>query len=98
MFFRESGSGDPLVFVHGGIASLARALKGSNDHMSDLDRFFASHFRHVSYDRRGCRRSSCPDTGYDLENQAEDLRALLDHLAIDRAHVVASSAGGPIGL
>lgn len=99
MFYREGGSGIPLVFVHGGIASLARSLKSPDEYgWGDLDHFFASHFRYVSYDRRGCRLSSCPEDGYELENQAEDLRALLDHFAIDRAHVVASSAGGPIGL
>lgn len=99
MFYREGGSGVPLVFIHGGIASLARSLKNPDEYVwGDLEHFFASHFRYVSYDRRGCRLSSCPDGGYELKNQAEDLRAVLDHLAIDRAHVVASSAGGPIGL
>jgi len=99
MFYRESGNGDPLVFVHGGIASLARTLKGPDAYgWGDLDDFFASHFRYVSYDRRGCRLSASPDQGYELPNQAEDLRALLDRLGIERAHLVASSAGGPIGI
>jgi pimeloyl-ACP methyl ester carboxylesterase len=60
--------------------------------------FFAAHFRYVSYDRRGCRLSSCPDQSYELTNQAADLRALLDFLGIGRTHLVASSAGGPIGI
>jgi len=99
MFYREGGSGDALVFIHGGIASLARTLRQPDE--SDwgrLDHFFATHFRYVSYDRRGCRLSSCPEQGYELTNQAEDLRTLLDLLGIERAHLVASSAGGPIGI
>src|SRR2546428_400688 len=84
--------------IGGGIAGLARTLRQPDE--SDwgrLDHFFATHFRYVSYDRRGCRLSSCPEQGYELTNQAEDLRALLDLLGIERAHLVASSAGGPIG-
>ena len=99
MYHQEGGSGDALVFVHGGIASLARTLKAPDQYgWGDLDRFFAAQFRYVSYDRRGCRLSSCPEQGYELANQAEDLRALLDLLEIERAHLVASSAGGPIGI
>ena len=99
MYYREGGVGDPLVFIHGGIASLARTLKNHDEYgWGSLDMFFAAHFRYVSYDRRGCRLSSCPDQGYELTNQAEDLRALLDLLGIGRAHLVASSAGGPIGI
>lgn len=99
MFFRKGGSGDALVFIHGGIASLARTLKDpGTSGWGDLDAFFAASFRYVNYDRRGCRQSSCPEGGYDLPNQVEDLRALLDHLGIERTHLVASSAGGPIGI
>ncbi len=99
MSYQSGGSGDPLVFIHGGIASLASTLRDPDGYgWGALDRFFAGHFRYVSYDRRGCRRSSCPDRGYELPNQAEDLRALLDQLYIERAHLVASSAGGPIAI
>jgi pimeloyl-ACP methyl ester carboxylesterase len=37
-------------------------------------------------------------TGYDLPNQARDLAGLLDHLKIDAAHLIGSSAGGPIAM
>ena len=46
----------------------------------------------------GCYRSACPDDGYQWENQATDLASLLDHLHINSAHVVGSSAGGPISM
>ena len=58
MFYREGGVGDALVFIHGGIASLARTLKDHDEYgWGSLDMFFAAHFRYVSYDRRGCRLS-----------------------------------------
>ncbi len=99
MFYREGGTGDALVFIHGGIASLSRALRNPDEYgWGGLDEFFAAHFHYVNYDRRGCRLSSCPDHGYELENQADDLRELLDLLGIERTHLVASSAGGPIGV
>ena len=43
-------------------------------------------------------RSSSPDGGYDLTNQARDLAGLLDDLHIKAAHIIGSSAGGPIVL
>lgn len=39
-----------------------------------------------------------PDTGYDLWTQVDDLTGLLNHLQIARAHIIGSSAGGPIAL
>lgn len=53
----------------------------------------------MTYDRRGCHAASPPPTeGYELDRQAGDLELLLDHLGIDSAHVIASSAGGPIAV
>ena len=37
----------------------------------------------ISYDRRGFGKSSQPTTGYDYDTFAADLKALLDHLALD---------------
>ena len=59
---------------------------------------FASQFQFVEYDRRGCYRSSCPDSRFDLLTQASDLEGLLDHLGIASAHLIGSSAGGPIAV
>jgi hypothetical protein len=38
---------------------------------------FAELFSFLSYDRRGCYRSSSPASGYELENQAHDLPSFL---------------------
>lgn len=59
---------------------------------------FATAYRFIAYDRRGCWRSARTESGYDLENQARDLAELLDYLGVDKTHVIGSSAGGPIAI
>ncbi len=97
--YEEYGQGNPVVFVHGGFASLGRTLLDPGEYeWGQWEREFARHFRFITYDRRGCGRSSCPPEGYGIENQARDLVALLDHLGLASANVVGSSAGGLIAL
>jgi 3-oxoadipate enol-lactonase len=48
----------------------------------------------VRYDTRGHGESGSPPGPYSLEMLANDALALLDHLAIGRAHVVGLSMGG----
>jgi pimeloyl-ACP methyl ester carboxylesterase len=99
MRYLDGGRGSPVVFVHGGFASHGRALLDPEEHeWSDWERSFAARFHFITYDRRGCHPSSCPTSGYEIGNQARDLAGLLDHLRIDAAHVIGSSAGGPIAL
>jgi 3-oxoadipate enol-lactonase len=54
-------------------------------------------FRILVYDTRGHGRSSAPAGAYTLEMMADDLRALLSHLDIQRPHFVGLSMGGMIG-
>ena len=54
-------------------------------------------FRCVLHDFRGQLRS--PDRGpFNIEQHADDLDALLDHLDIERVHVVGTSYGGEVGM
>ena len=73
VFFRDWGSGDPLVFVHGW---------GLNSDMWEyqLSALVDAGLRCVAYDRRGCGRSDQPGEGYDFDTLADDLAALMDHL------------------
>jgi pimeloyl-ACP methyl ester carboxylesterase len=83
LYFQAAGSGPPVVFLHG---------FGLNHRMWDAQfEPFAQHFRAVRYDARGFGRSSLPgDRPY---SHAEDLRALLDHLGVERTHLVGLSMG-----
>lgn len=55
-------------------------------------------FRVLTYDLRGHGRSDLPFGGYDLATQAGDLLGLLDHLGMERVHLVGDAAGGGIGV
>ena len=107
LFFDVRGCGEVVAFIHGGFPSLdvhLRALALDADLRAqevgdwDWEMDFVDRFRFLMYDRRGCWRSSRPDEGYEISNQALDLARLLDDLEIDAAHVIGSSAGGPIAV
>ena len=54
-------------------------------------------YRVLRYDTRGHGGTDAPEGDYTLDQLADDLFALLDALAIDRAHFVGLSMGGMIG-
>jgi 3-oxoadipate enol-lactonase len=54
-------------------------------------------FRVLRYDTRGHGHSSAPPGPYTLDLLADDLKALLAHLGIDRTHFAGLSMGGMIG-
>lgn len=60
----------------------------------------ARDFRVVRFDARGFGRSSIPAPGYPwtLDGFAADLAQLMDHLGIERAHLVGETVGGTIAL
>ena len=56
-----------------------------------------SRFRVLRYDTRGHGGTDAPAGAYSLEQLAEDARALLGELGIERTHFVGLSMGGMIG-
>lgn len=99
LYYEQAGSGSPVVFVHGGFASLASFLRELQPYDWTWEWEFARLFQFIWYDRRGCYRSPLPQNAdFSIPAQARDLEGLLDLLGIPSAHIVASSAGGPIGL
>jgi pimeloyl-ACP methyl ester carboxylesterase len=87
LYYEVAGDGPALVFVHG--YSLDRRM------WDDQFELFATDHRTVRYDLRGFGRSDVP-TAAPYSNH-DDLRRLLDFLAIERAHVCGLSMGGGVG-
>ncbi len=88
LYYEIAGSGEPLVFIHG--FSLDTRM------WDDQWEFFARRYRVIRYDVRGFGKSSLP--GMEPYAQADDLKALLEHLPAAPAHIVGLSMGGRIAL
>lgn len=58
----------------------------------------AQEFRVVRYDRVGVGLSDRSSVAQDLDEEVDTLARLLDHLAADRASLLAISCGGPVAL
>jgi len=60
----------------------------------------ASNYRVVRPDARGFGKSSVPPPGYpwSLSNFARDVRDLIDHLGLEKIHLVGETVGGAISL
>src|SRR4029077_12052757 len=87
-YYEDSGSGIPVVFVH----------EFAGDYRSwELQvRYFARGYRCITYNARGYPPSDVPaETGrYSQDRARDDIRAVLDALKIDKAHIVGLSMGG----
>ena len=94
MHYETYGQGPTLVMIHGGLGGGEGSAAMVEHHASIL----ARHFRVIFYDRRGAGKSESPAGGYSLEGYAEDLHSLLLQLNVAQAHILGSSAGGPIAM
>lgn len=88
LYYEEVGCGIPIVFVH----------EFAGDYRSyELQmRHFGQRYRCVAYNARGYPPSDVPKDGerYSQERARDDIRAVLDALKIDKAHIVGLSMGG----
>jgi non-heme chloroperoxidase len=90
LFYKDWGSGQPVVFSHGWPLSA--------DAWEDQMLFLGAHgYRCIAHDRRGHGRSSQPWDGNDMDTYAADLAALVDALDLKNAiHVGHSTGGGEV--
>jgi non-heme chloroperoxidase len=87
IYYKDWGSGQPIVFSHGWPLSA--------DAWEDAMFFFASRgYRCIAADRRGHGRSSQPWTGNDMDTYSDDLAALADTLDVKNAIFIGHSTGG----
>jgi len=88
--YREQGEGEPVLLVMG----LGAPLQGWEPQIEA----FSRRYRVLSFDNRGIGRSDKPLGPYRVAQMVEDTRALLDHRAIESAHVVGLSMGGMVAM
>lgn len=90
IFYKDWGSGQPIVFSHGWPLS-------ADDWDAQMLFFLKQGFRVIAHDRRGHGRSSQVAYGHDMDHYADDLAALTAHLDLKNAiHVGHSTGGGEV--
>jgi pimeloyl-ACP methyl ester carboxylesterase len=87
LHYEEAGSGAPIVFVH--------EFAGDSRSWEPQLRHFSRRYRCVAYNARGYPPSDVPEgyERYSQERARDDIRAVLDALKLERAHIVGLSMG-----
>jgi pimeloyl-ACP methyl ester carboxylesterase len=90
LYYELSGSGEPLALIHGswGDATVWQLVAPG----------LSEHFQVLTYDRRGHSRSERRDLPGSVDEDGDDLAALLTALDLVPAHVATNSYGGNIAL
>ena len=88
--YDDTGSGLPIVFLHA--FPLNRSMWAPQ--VSAL----SAQFRTIAIDLRGHGESDAPLWSFSLDQYADDVAALLDHLDIPQAVLVGLSMGGYVSL
>lgn len=86
--YNDRGSGLPIVFCH--------AFPLNRTMWAEQEKAFSSQFRVVTIDLRGHGESDAPLWRYTLDQAADDVIGVLDHLSIREAVFVGLSMGGYI--
>jgi proline iminopeptidase len=88
LYYEEAGSGTPILFSH--------EFAGDYRNWELQMRYFSRLHRCITYSARGYKPSDVPSDpkAYSYKHWASDAIAILDHLKIDKAHIVGLSMGG----
>lgn len=90
LYFETHGQGEPLVLVPS-TAFSCEVWKPSQMPLADSSQL-------IIHDPRGSGRSKASQGVYTINQMANDIVALLDHLKVESAHLVGHSMGGRIAL
>ncbi len=88
LYYEEVGQGTPILFVH----EFASDYRGWEPQMRE----FGKRYRCITYSARGYTPSDVPADAKDYSylHVMRDCVAMLDHLKIDKAHLIGLSMGG----
>ncbi len=90
LYYEEHGEGEPLLLLMG----LGVPIEGWVRQIPH----FSRRYRTIVLDNRGIGRSAKPIGPYSASVMARDALHVLDHLGIERAHLVGLSMGGMIAM
>ena len=87
LYFEEAGSGTPIIFLH--------EFAADHTNWEPQMRYFSRGHRCIAYSARGYTPSDVPPSAdvYTYKHFYTDALAVLDHLGIDKAHLVGSFDG-----
>jgi pimeloyl-ACP methyl ester carboxylesterase len=86
--YRVEGQGEPLVMIMG--------FSGRGGDWRFQTRVFKNYYRVITFDNRGVGKTDKPSGPYTIKMMEDDTIGLMDHLAIDKAHILGMSMGGMI--
>ena len=88
LYYEEVGTGTPIVFIH--------EFAGDHRSWEPQLRLFGQRYRCIAYNARGFPPSDVPEDldSYSQARARDDIRAVLDGVGIDKAHIVGLSMGG----
>lgn len=91
LHYETCGEGSPVVLLHGGVLGIDLAF-------AELVPELARHHRVIALDQQAHGRSTDTEREIRPDTLARDVLALLDHLGLERAHVVGHSMGGAVAM
>jgi len=87
LHYEDTGAGIPIVFVH--------EFAGDHRSWEPQVRYFSRRYRCIVFNARGYPPSDVPEAGrYSQDRARDDIRAVLDGLKLDKAHILGLSMGG----
>ena len=86
--YRVEGQGEPLIMISG--------FSSAKNDWRFQTRSFKKYYRTITFDNRGVGKSDKPTGPYTMKMMANDTIGLMDHLGIEKAHVLGISMGGMI--
>jgi aminoacrylate hydrolase len=89
IYYDTYGTGTPLLLVPG--------LGGVGSYWTPNISALAEQYQVIIHDHRGAGKSSHSPIRYSVDQMTADLVALMDHLKLDKVHLVGHSTGGAIG-
>lgn len=91
LFYREAGEGQPILFLHGSMATDERHFPRQLSEFATKNRVIALHLRAHG-------KSTFPNAPFSMDLFTDDVFKFLNEMQIDSAIVVGFSLGGVIGI